>query len=154
MMMRAALLPGAAWVLLALLFLPSPVRAQSVCLTLETEEHAFIYPLFAGDQLSVTFPHSLYGSLVQEQFRINRRGFETIKLRYAEKRLAEFYGHDSAILENGWWVVDKPGGEHLNLGLRVSRESFIRIEFRNQVMAISDGAARLSAGTCAQATHG
>ena len=53
-----------------------------------------IYPIVVGDPFHLSFRHSIYGTEVQEQFRITSGGFRADKLRYAELRLAEFYGHE------------------------------------------------------------
>jgi hypothetical protein len=86
----------------------SPAAAQRVCLTLDTEQQRATYPIVVGDALYLSFRHSIYGSEVEEQFQVAPGGFRANKLRYAELRLVEFYGYESATNEDGWWVVHNP----------------------------------------------
>jgi hypothetical protein len=147
---------------LALLFplaLGSPAAAQIVCLTLDTEQQRVTYPIVAGDALHLNFRHSIYGSQVEEQFQVAPGGFRTNKLRYAELRLVEFYGHESATNEDGWWVVYNPGREFPTLDLRVSREASIRITFIDQKISFGndtaiDGRVRLSVSACPGENNG
>jgi len=147
---------------LALLFplaLGSPAAAQIVCLTLDTEQQRVTYPIVAGDALHLTFRHSIYGSQVEEQFQVVPGGFRASKLRYAEMRLVEFYGHESATNEGNWWVVDNPGREFPSLDLRASREASLRISFLDQTISLQndtaiDGRVRLSVSACPRESHG
>ena len=150
---------AAALGLLLALALDSPAAAQSVCLTLHTEEQAVTYPIVVGDALHLSFRHSIYGSQVEEQFQVVPGGFRANKLRYAELRLVEFYGHESATNEGGWWIVHNPGREFPSLDLRVSREASIRITFLDQTISLqndtaTDGRARLSVSTCPGENNG
>jgi hypothetical protein len=150
---------AAALGLLLALALGSPAAAQSVCLTLHTEEQVVTYSIVAGDALHLSFRHSIYGSQVEEQFVVAPKGFRAIKLRYADLRLVEFYGHESATNEGGWWVVHNPGREFPSLDLRVSREASIRITFLDQTISLQnttaiDGRARLSVSACPRESHG
>jgi hypothetical protein len=150
---------AAALGLLLALALGSSAAAQSVCLTLDTEQQRATYPIVVGDALYLSFRHSIYGSEVEEQFQVAPGGFRANKLRYAELRLVEFYGHESATNEDGWWVVDNPGREFPSLDLRVSREASIRITFTDQMISFGndtaiDGRARLSVSTCPGENNG
>ncbi len=129
---------AAALGLLLALALGSPAAAQRVCLTLDTERQRVTYPIVAGDALHLSFRHSIYGSEVEEQFQVAPGGFRANKLRYAELRLVEFYGHESATNEDGWWVVDNPGREFPTLDLRVSREASIRITFSDETISLQN----------------
>lgn len=150
---------AAALGLLLALALGSPAAAQVVCLTLDTEEQVVTYSIVVGDALHLSFRHSIYDSQVKEQFVVTPKGFRAIKLRYAELRLVEFYGHESATNEGGWWVVHNPGREFPSLDLRVSREASIRITFLDQTIFLQndtaiDGRARLSVSACPRESHG
>jgi hypothetical protein len=141
------------------LSLGSAAAAQRVCLTLDTEQQRATYPIVVGDALHLTFRHSIYGSQVEEQFQVAPGGFRANKLRYAELRLVEFYGHESATNEDGWWIVHNPGREFPTLDLRVSREAPIRITFTDQKISFGndtmiDGRVRLSVSACPRESHG
>jgi len=145
--------------LLLALALGSPPAAQSVCLTLDTEQQVVGYPIVVGDALHLSFRHSIYGSEVEEQFQVAPGGFRANKLRYAEQRLVEFYGHESATNEDGWWIVHNPGREFPSLHLRVSRESSLRITFLDQTISLRsdtaiDGRAHLSVSACPGENNG
>ena len=144
---------AAALGLLLALALGSPAAAQRVCLTLVTEQQRLTYPIVVGDALYLSFQHSIYGSQVEEQFQVSSGGFRANKLRYAELRLVEFYGHESATNEDGWWIVHNPGREFPTLDLRASRHSSLRIIFLDQTISLRsdpaiDGRARLSVSAC------
>ena len=137
----------------------SPAAAQRVCLTLDTEQQRVNYPIVVGDALHLSFRHSIYGSQVEEQFQVAPGGFRANKLRYAEQRLVEFYGHESATNEDGWWIVHNPGREFPTLDLRVSREASLRIIFLDQTISLRsntaiDGRARLSLSPCPGENNG
>jgi hypothetical protein len=139
--------------------LGSPAAAQGVCLTLDMGQQVVTYPIAFGDNLQLSFRHSIYGSQVEEQFGVAPKGFRAIKLRYADLRLVEFYGHESATNEGGWWVVHNPGREFPSLELRVSREASMRITFLDQTIFLQndtaiDGRARLSVSACPGESHG
>jgi hypothetical protein len=143
--------------LLLVLALGSATAAQRVCLTLDTEQLTVTYPIIVGDALRLSFQHSIYGSEVEEQFQIAPGGFRANKLRYAELRLAEFYGHESATNEDGWWVVHTPGRELPALDLRASRESWLRITFLAQTISLrgdTDSRMRLSVSACPGESRG
>ena len=150
---------AAALGLLLALALGSPAAAQSVCLTLDTEQQRATYPIVVGDAFHLSFRHSIYGSQVEEQFQVAPGGFRANKLRYAELRLVEFYGHESATNEDGWWVVHNPGREFPSLDLRVSRQASIRITFIDQKISFGndtaiDGRVRLSVSACPGENNG
>ena len=137
----------------------SPAAAQRVCLTLDTEQQRATYPIVVGDTLHLSFRHSIYGSEVEEQFQIAPGGFRANKLRYAELRLVEFYGHESATNEDGWWIVHNPGREFPTLDLHASRDSSLRIAFLDQTISLrnnaaTDGRLRLSVSVCPKDSHG
>jgi hypothetical protein len=147
---------------LGLLLVPAPgsaAAAQRVCLILDTKQQRITYPVAVGDTLHLSFRHSIYGSQVEEQFQVASGGFRADKLRYAELRLVEFYGHESATKEEGWWIVYNPGRELPTLDLRPSVKSPIRITFLDQTISLrSDGAVeagvRLSVSACRGENNG
>jgi hypothetical protein len=150
---------AAALGLLLALALGSRPAAQSVCLTLDTEQQRATYPIVVGDALHLSFRHSIYGSEVEEQFQVAPGGFRANKLRYAELRLVEFYGHESATNEDGWWVVHNPGREFPTLDLRASHAASIRITFLDRTISLRsdtamDGRARLSVSACPRESYG
>ena len=145
--------------LLLALALASAAAAQRVCLTLDTEQQRVAYPIVVGDALHISFRHSIYGSEVEEQFQVAPGGFRANKLRYAELRLVEFYGHESATNEDGWWIVHNPGREFPTLDLHASRDASLRIAFLDQTISLRsdtaiDGRARLSVSACPGENHG
>ena len=77
-------------------------------------------PAFIGSEIRLRFAHSIYGSRVEEVFRLGPEAFHVTALRYAEPRLVEFYGHDRAVYENGAWVVRPRSAPIASLGLRTS----------------------------------
>jgi hypothetical protein len=150
---------AAALGLLLALALGGAAAAQRVCLTLDTEQQRVTYPIVVGDALHLSFRHSIYGSEVEEQLQVAPGGFRANKLRYSELRLVEFYGHESATNEAGWWVVHIPGREFPTVDLRVSREASIRITFSDQTISLQndtalDGRLRLSVNACPGENHG
>jgi hypothetical protein len=153
-------LPAAAALGLLLSFaLGSSAAAQRACLTLDTERQRATYPIVVGDALYLSFRHSIYGSEVEEQFQVAPSGFRANKLRFAELRLVEFYGHESATNEDGWWVVQNPGREFATLDLRASHDSSLRIDFLDQTISLRsetviDGRARLTVSACPRESHG
>jgi hypothetical protein len=145
--------------LLLALILGSAAAAQRVCLTLDTEQQRATYPIVVGDALHLDFRHSIYGSQVEEQFQVAPGGFRANKLRYAELRLVEFYGHESATNEDGWWIVHNPGREFPTLDLRASREASIHVTFLGQTISLrndaaTDGRLHLSVSGCPKDSHG
>jgi hypothetical protein len=139
--------------LLAAVICISPAKAGNTCLRLEFGEKSTLYPVAGGAAFTISFVHSIYGMEVQEQLRITPTGFETAKLRYAELRLAEFYGHDGAKLEQGWWIVDNSGKHLPRLHIRASKESALVIFFGEQRIRlgnnyITDGSVRIVVTLC------
>jgi hypothetical protein len=127
--------------------------AQTLCLTLAEPRKQVVYPVAFGEKLTLSFAHSIYGAQIQEQFRIIERGFESVKLRYAQLRLVEFYGHESATWDNGWWVVANPGRQISSLEVSVSQDAAMRISIAGGGITLptdqaSHGRARLSVAPC------
>ncbi len=103
-----------------------------VCLTVDAGERKATFEVAVGDKLALAFTHSIYGTQVEAHFRIGARAFQPVQLRYAEQRLVEFYGHESARREDGWWVVEERGAELAALDLRASPDASMRVDFRDQ----------------------
>jgi hypothetical protein len=155
---RASQAAAALGLLLAIAPGSSPAT-QSVCLILDTQQQRTTYPIAVGDDLHISFRHSIYGSEVEEQFQVAPGGFRANKLRYGELRLVEFYGHESATTEDGWWIVHNLSREFPTLDLRVSREASLLITFLDQTISLRsdtaiEGRARLSVSACARESHG
>jgi hypothetical protein len=141
--------------LIGLLLSPfaSPAKTEHNCLRFEAAKRSLLYPVASGTELRLSFVHSIYGTEVQEQLWITPTGFQTAKLRYAELRTAEFYGHDRAKLEQGWWVVDNSGRHVPHLDIRASEESAFRISFGEQEIPLGnhhamDGPVRILVTSC------
>jgi hypothetical protein len=133
--------------------LVTAAAAQPVCLNVQTADTTAHHLIAIGDALYLTFPHSIYGSQVEEYFRVTAQGLQLIELRYADSRLVEFYGHEWAVKKNGWWVVGKLGPVLPTLDLHVSPDSWIAVLFGAEKLmvtynALSDGRARLALSAC------
>jgi hypothetical protein len=139
--------------------LVAAAAAQPICFNVQTKSGSAPHPIALGDELYLTIPHSIYGSQVEEHFRATSEGFQLTELRYAEPRLIEFYGHESAVKEDGWWVVPRRGPLFASLNLRVSPGSSIHVIFATEKLTVkhdsaSDGRARLTLSTCPRSNHG
>lgn len=129
----------------------APLEARALCLSVQTAQVTADYPIEIGDRLSLIFRHSIYGSQVEEQLRLSEHGLQPVEYRYAEPRLVEFYGHESAIRAGGRWIVRKPGPVLPSLDLHASQAASIRIALRGQTLALPTqphGRARLTVGVC------
>jgi hypothetical protein len=115
--------------------------AYPACLTLHSGAGVVRFPSGVGNRLNLSFYHSIYGSRVDEQLLVGPNGFRITRLRYSELRLAEFYGHEFARFEEGWWVVEPLSAEVPVLNFTVSQDSSIRITFRNQTVSLHHDAA-------------
>jgi hypothetical protein len=130
-----------------------PVEAGTICLKLEGEPRTALLPVSSGGVLRLNFFHSIYGSSVEERFRVTPEGFQPADLRYSDLRAAEYYGHGSARFEEDRWIVDSPARDLPALVLRVSDESFIRVSLSDRTWLIQKDAAlgshvRLSVTQC------
>jgi hypothetical protein len=139
--------------------LVTAAAAQPVCLNVQTADASAHHPIAVDDELYLAFPHSLYGSKVEEYFRVTAQGLQLLELRYADPRLVEFYGHESAANEDGWWVVRKLGPVLNILDLHVSPGSWIGVIFGTEKLMVkhdapSDGRARLALSECPRSHHG
>jgi hypothetical protein len=146
------------WLLTAVISV-APVNAESICLHLQAGNRSLLFPVDLATGFRIGFLHSIYGTAVQEQFRIAATGFQTEELRYAELRLAEFYGHETAKFEQGWWTVKNSGSELRQLDVRVSKESAVEISFGEQSIWIAENQsmgdhAHLSITSCGDPSRG
>lgn len=139
---------------LAMGLLTVPPGAAGACLRLDGESgRGGRWPVEAGEEVRLRFRHSVYGSLVEEQFRVEAAGFRLVRLRYAERRLAEFYGRETVRSEGGAWVVEDGRRWFPSLLLRVSRESEMQLVIGERAIALRslarpEGVLRLSVGGC------
>jgi hypothetical protein len=139
--------------------LVTAAAGQPVCLNVQTKSASAHYPIAVGDELYLTFPHSIYGSQVEEHFRATSEGFQLTELRYADLRLVEFYGHEWAANEHGRWVVRQLRPVLSILDLRVSPDSWIAVTFGAEKLtvrhdSVSDGRARLALSACPRSDYG
>lgn len=140
-------------------FLVTAAGTEPVCLSVQTTGPATHHPVAVGDKIHVIFPHSIYGSRVEEQFRVISQGFQLVELRYAEPRVVDFYGHEWAANEDGRRVVRKLGPVLATLDLHVSPDSWIAVTFGAEKLTVahnplSDGRARLALSACPRSHHG
>lgn len=125
--------------LLAMSVLATPLPANALCLRMEGKPgQVGRRAVTAGDEVRLRFRHSLWGSLVEEEFRVAADGLELVRLRYAEARLAEYYGHEAAWREGDWWVVEGDRRRLRTLTLRGSRESELGLSIGAERMALWD----------------
>jgi hypothetical protein len=110
-------------------------------LKLAAERETILVPVSPGSELMLSFLHSIYGSSVEERFRVTPEGFQPAGLRYSDLRAAEYYGHGSARFQDNRWTVDGGGHHLLRLDLRVSDESFIRVVLGDRSWSIQKDAA-------------
>jgi hypothetical protein len=116
-----------------------PASAQTICLRAETARRMVAtLPTAPGAELSLGFRHSIYGSQVEERFRVIRYGLQPLIFRYGEERLVEFYGHEAAWREAGWWVVQGEEREIPILHLRVSPESSMRLSLGSRSILLTE----------------
>lgn len=106
-----------------------------------------------GSVARLSFRHSLYGSVVQEEFRVGKAGFQLTRLYYSEERLVEFYGYQVAQRERGWWVVRPELRKFPFLDLRVSADSAMQISTDSGTIPLSEmvetgGLVRISTSRC------
>ncbi len=140
-------------VLLALLF-SAKGGATPLCVHLKTDSGSErSLPVKIGGSMRLSFRHSIYGSQVDEVFSLRPGGFELTQLRYGERRLVEFYGHENAQLENGVWIVTPTPTllSSLNLHLSADAAMFLHVDQNpnSQPHIIQPGGAlRLTVASC------
>jgi hypothetical protein len=149
----------AAW-LLGLLLLPVPGGAGSLCLYLETAGRIVAtIPAAPASELRLSFRHSLYGTTVEEIFDVRGDGLQTVRLVYAEPRLAEFYGREGARYEDGSWVATPERRTFAALHLRVSPDSSMQLYLDSRPVPLRElvepgAAVRVAATSCAGGNDG
>jgi hypothetical protein len=104
-----------------------PCQGSELHIALHGERRTLAIAARAGDPVRLNFRHSIYESAVEEEFAVTAEGLRLVRLRYAEMRAAEFYGHEDARREGDAWVVDAPPVIHPSIVLRVSRGSRMRL---------------------------
>jgi len=131
----------------------SPAYA-GLCFNIEKNAGAAERILTAvGDQLHLSFNHSIYNSAVEEIFAVREEGFQLTRLRYSEARLVEFYGYEKADFEDGIWsVTPEPVLLH-DLNLRVSDSSRMKLTLRSatslrDIRPPSGAALRITVAAC------
>jgi hypothetical protein len=139
----------------------APLEADAgICLRVEAGGGLVAtFPVAAGEEVRLAFRHSLYGSPVEEAFRVTAEGFHLVRLRYGEERLVEFYGHEGARREGDWWVVETGGPARGSLVLRASPESRVRVTVGPRRIPLGEGGepgrrVRLAVAACGEAGHG
>ena len=138
----------------ALLLLAGPASAAEICVQLARDGriHQSI-PAAAGGDLRLRFRHSIYGSEVEELFHVQPDGLQLVQLRYAEARLAEFYGHDNAKYDDGAWIFRPAPALLRSLDLRLSPEAAMSLIIGTQTnlvqLVVPSGAAlRVTVAPC------
>jgi hypothetical protein len=120
--------------------LPSP--AEPLRLVLAGARGVSRLAVAPGQRVRLRFSHSIYGSLVEESFAVVEGGFELVRLRYAEQRTAEYYGHEHARRDGRWWTVESPPRVLASIALRVSPESNMRLRMGTRTIRLDDLAER------------
>ena len=111
---------------------------RELCLQLDGAAPALAIPVADGDEAQISFRHSVYGSSVREHFRLLDAGLQLARVSYAELRLAEFYGHETARLDGSWWVVPGRGPILPFVILRVTSGSEMAVAVGRWTMRLSD----------------
>jgi hypothetical protein len=143
-----------------LTLLPPSVSATSLCV--QIDKNGFFWrsiPAILGGEARLNFRHSIYGSRVEEVFRLRPDGFHLSDLRYAERRLVEFYGYESADSENGMWVVRPRPAMIPSLSLRTSSDASLSLFLDQgkksiQLAMPADAALHLTIAHCKDAHNG
>lgn len=97
-----------------------------------------------GDEARIGFRHSVYGSRVEECFRVLAGGLRLAGVRYEEYRLVEFYGRERGQRDGDWWAVGGDDRLHRSLALRVSPESDMRLSVGREAGGAARTVVRLS----------
>jgi hypothetical protein len=116
-------------------------------------------PTVRGSKARLSFHHSIYGSRVEEVFRLGADAFHLTELRYAERRLVEFYGYEGADYESGSWVVRPRPAAVPSLSLRTSSVASFSLVLdhgpKSVELAIApDSALKLTIAACRDAQNG
>jgi hypothetical protein len=141
-------------------WLSGSAGATSLCV--QVEKNGFFWrsiPAISGSKTRLNFHHSIYGSRVEEIFRLGADGFHLTKLRYAEHRLVEFYGYEDAVFENGMWVVQPRPAAIPSLSLRTSSDAALSLFLDQgkksiQLAMPADSVLHLTIARCKDAHNG
>ncbi len=141
-------------------WLSGSAGATSLCV--QVEKNGFFWrsiPAVSGSEARLNFHHSTYGSRVEEIFRVRADGFYLTKLRYAERRLVEFYGYEDAVSEDGMWIVRPRPAVIPSLILRTSSDASLSLFLDYEKPSIqldmpTDSALRLTIAHCKVARNG
>ena len=150
------------FVVLAALLAMIPAGATTTSFCVQIEKNGLPWrsiPARAGSEARFSFQHSIYGTRVEEVFRLAPDAFQPIELRYAERRLAEFYGHEAAHFEKGAWVVRPRAAAVSSLALRTSSAAQMSLVLEQEQRSIriaipADSVLQLTIVSCKDAHHG
>jgi hypothetical protein len=109
-----------------------PARANGVSLCVQVKKNEANWrrvQTTPGSAMRLSFQHSLYRSRVEEVFSILPSGFQLTELRYSERRLVEFYGHERATRDDTLWVVRPKSSLLTALNLHASSEASMSLLF-------------------------
>lgn len=149
----------ACWLLL-LILVPALLRAEPICLEVGAgRRHVASVPVTLGSEVRLSFRHSLYDSVVQEEFRVARDGLQITRIRYAEPRLVEFYGHELARYQSGSWVVIPERRHFVALDLRMSPDSSMQLSLGPRLISLGElaeggTAVRVTVTSCSRDNNG
>jgi hypothetical protein len=135
-------------------------KTRSMCVELVSDAGVQrSVPIRLGSTLRLSFRHSIYGNRVEEVFRLRADGFHLTKLRYAERRLVEFYGYEDAVSEDGMWIVRPRPAVIPSLSLRTSSDASLSLFLDYEKPSIqldmpTDSALRLTIAHCKVARNG
>jgi hypothetical protein len=109
-----------------------------VQVALRSERGVRTVPVVVGEIVRLGFRHSVYGSTVEEEFLVEEGGLRLVRLRYGEARLVEYYGHEQARHDAGWWIVDADPSLHASITVRVSVDGAMRLATRSTAIDLSE----------------
>jgi hypothetical protein len=146
----------------AVLMATVPAGATTAWLCLQVEKNGLPWgsiPVRPGGEARLSFQHSIYGSRVEEVFRLGPDTFHLTALRYAETRLVEFYGYDGAVYESGAWVVRRRAAAISSLRLRASSAAPMSMILEQeqgsfQLAMAADSVLHLTIASCKDAQNG
>ena len=138
---------------------PSGGRPQLLCVQLNNgDDIKQSLPINHSGAMRLSFPHSIYGSQVEEVFALRPDGFLLTQLRYSEARLVDFYGYEKAQHDNGAWIVSPPPTLLPSLSLRTSADTALSLQFDRSnakpLFVQATGALRLTVTSCKSSVHG
>jgi hypothetical protein len=140
--------------------MPAGTSEASACLYVERNGLRWrSIPAVRGSKARLSFHHSIYGSRVEEVFRIGADAFHLTELRYAERRLVEFYGYEGAVYESGSWVVRPRPAAVRSLSLRTSSVTSLSLVLDHGSKSVElamppDSALHLTIAACKDAQNG